>query len=419
MILLKIYQLTQVQKLLYDSDMKIAIIGTGYVGLITGLCLGQKGHEIVCVDKDSEKIEKLRKGIALFFEPGLKELLADSDVKFDEDFDCADIVMCCVGTPSDENGNVDLSAVNEVIEKYATKGKFFIMKSTVPVGTCELIDHEHIIMNPEFLRQGSAIKDTMEPDRIVVGAEDEGSFEIMRKLYADFDAPIIETDLKTAELSKYAANAYLATKISFINEFANYCEKTGTDFAKLQESLKHDARIGPEFLEPGVGFGGSCLPKDLKAIISQSEEDDFKVLKAADSANQIQKQRIVEKLKSEIDLQGRKVGILGLSFKPNTDDMRDAPSLDVIEQLKAEGCDVYCYDPKAKSEHNNCKDPYEVCENSDALLVLTEWEEFSLLDLEKARELMRNGILIDGRNVFNAEEARKAGFIYHGVGGRT
>ncbi|MFC1600200.1 UDP-glucose dehydrogenase family protein [Patescibacteria group bacterium] len=392
--------------------MKIAIIGTGYVGLITGLCLAQKGHEVICVDKDSEKIEKLRKGIAPFFEPGLEELMAEVDVKFDEDFEKADIVMCCVGTPSDENGDVDLSAVQSVIDEHAEKGEFFVMKSTVPVGTCT----EEMIMNPEFLRQGSAIKDTMEPDRIVVGASSPEDFEVMRDLYSDFDAPIIETDLMTAELSKYAANCYLATKISFINEFANYCENTGADFAKLQESLKYDTRIGPEFLEPGVGFGGSCLPKDLKAMIQRADVDDFKVLKAADEANQIQKQRIVEKLKSEIDLKGRKVGILGLSFKPNTDDMRDAPSLDVIARLKEEGCDVHCYDPKAKSEHNNCKDPYEVCENSDALLVLTEWEEFGLLDLEKARELMKNGILIDGRNVFKAEEARKAGFIYHGVG---
>lgn len=394
--------------------MKIAIIGTGYVGLITGLCLAQKGHDVVCIDRNSEKIAQLSKGISPVFEPGLEEMLAKSRVKFDEDFDSADIVMCCVGTPSGDDGEVDLTAVNEVIGKHAAKGEFFVMKSTVPVGTCK---GDRVIMNPEFLRQGSAIKDTMEPDRIVVGAEDEASFEVMRELYKDFDAPIIETDLKTAELSKYAANAYLATKISFINEFANYCEKTGADFAKLQESLKHDTRIGPEFLEPGVGFGGSCLPKDLKAIISQSEDDDFKVLKAADEANQIQKQRIVETLKSEIDLKGRKIGILGLSFKPNTDDMRDAPSLDIIARLKEEGCDVYCYDPKAKSEHNNCKDPYEVCENSDALLVLTEWEEFGLLDLEKARELMNNGILIDGRNVFNADEARKAGFIYHRIGG--
>lgn len=395
--------------------MKIAIIGTGYVGLITGLCLAQKGHEVVCIDHNSEKIDKLRKGIAPFFEPGLEEMLADSDVKFDEDFKKADVVMCCVGTPSDENGDVDLSAVQSVIDEHKSKGDFFVMKSTVPVGTCE----DGMIMNPEFLRQGSAIKDTMEPDRIVVGASSDAEFEMMRELYKDFDAPIIETDLMTAELSKYAANCYLATKISFINEFANYCEKTGADFAKLQESLKYDSRIGPEFLEPGIGFGGSCLPKDLKAIISQSADDDFKVLKAADEANQIQKQKIVEKLKSEIDLQGRKVGILGLSFKPNTDDMRDAPSLDVIAQLKEEGCDVHCYDPEAKSEHNNCKDPYEVCQDSDALLVLTEWEEFGLLDLEKARELMKNGILIDGRNVFNAEEARRAGFIYHGIGQRV
>jgi len=391
--------------------MKIAIIGTGYVGLITGLCLGQKGHEVVCVDNDKAKIEKLRKGIAPFFEPGLDELLKDSNVKFDEDFEKADVVMCCVGTPSDENGDVDLSAVQSVIEEHGSKG-LFVMKSTVPVGTCK----EGMIMNPEFLRQGSAIKDTLEPDRIVVGATSECEFEIMRKLYEDFDAPIIETDLMTAELSKYAANCYLATKLSFINEFANYCDRTGADFKKLQECLKHDTRIGPEFLEPGVGFGGSCLPKDLKAMIHRSEDDDFKVLKAADQANKIQKLKVVEKLKSEIDLKGRKVGILGLSFKPNTDDMRDAPSLDVITKLKEEGCDVHCYDPKAKSEHNNCKDPYEVCENSDALLILTEWEEFGLLDLEKAREKMKNGILIDGRNVFKPEEARKAGFIYHGIG---
>lgn len=392
--------------------MKIAIIGTGYVGLITGLCLGQKGHEVVCLDHNSEKIEKLRKGIAPFFEPDLEEMLKNSKVKFDEDFDKADVVMCCVGTPSGDNGDVDLSAVQSVIDEHRSKGDFFVMKSTVPVGTCQ----DDMIMNPEFLRQGSAIKDTMEPDRIVVGASSPEAFEMMRELYVDFDAPIIETDLMTAELSKYAANCYLATKISFINEFANYCEKTGADFEKLQESLKYDTRIGPEFLEPGVGFGGSCLPKDLKAMISQSQEEDFKVLKAADEANQIQKFKIFEKLKLEIDLKGRKIGILGLSFKPNTDDMRDAPSLEIIERLKEEGCDIYCYDPKAKSEYNNCKDPYEVCEDSDALLVLTEWEEFGLLDLEKAREKMKNGILIDGRNVFKAEEARKAGFIYHGIG---
>ncbi len=396
--------------------MKIAIIGTGYVGLITGACFARQGHEVICIDKNAEKITQLKKREAPFFEPGLSELLSNQNLSFDLDFNKADIVMCCVGTPSDADGKVDLTAVNEVIEKHANKGDFFVMKSTVPLGTCSEINNENVIMNPEFLRQGSAIKDTLEPDRIVVGTENEESKAIMQQLYEPFDSPIIFTDLKTAELSKYAANAYLATKISFINEFANYCEKTGADFKKLQQSLKYDTRIGPEFLEAGVGFGGSCLPKDLQAILNQSEENDFLVLRGADKANKIQKQRVIEKLKSQMDLRGRRIGILGLSFKPNTDDMRDAPSLEIINALHKEGANVACYDPQAKSKHNTCQNPYEVCDDSDALIILTEWDEFKGLDLKKARRLMKGDTLIDGRNIYEPDEVRLAGFNYFGMG---
>lgn len=396
--------------------MKIAIIGTGYVGLITGACFARQGHEVICIDKNAEKINKLKKGEAPFFEPGLTELLSNENLSFGLDFDKADIVMCCVGTPSDSEGEVDLTAVNDVIEKHANKSNFFVMKSTVPLGTCSKIKHPNVIMNPEFLRQGSAIQDTLEPDRIVIGTENEESKAIMRQLYEPFDSPIIFTDFKTAELSKYAANAYLATKISFINEFANFCEKTGTDFKKLQQSLKYDTRIGPEFLEAGVGFGGSCLPKDLKAILNQADESDFNVLHGADKANKIQKQKVIEKLKSQMDLHGRKIGILGLSFKPNTDDMRDAPSLEIIASLKNEGANVVCYDPQAKSEYNTCQNPYEVCDDSDALLILTEWEEFRGLDLKKARRLMKGDTLIDGRNIYEPDEVRLAGFNYFGMG---
>lgn len=396
--------------------MKIAIIGTGYVGLITGACFARQGHEVICIDKNAEKINKLKKGEAPFFEPGLTELLSNENLSFGLDFDKADIVMCCVGTPSDSEGEVDLTAVNDVIEKHANKSNFFVMKSTVPLGTCSKIKHPNVIMNPEFLRQGSAIQDTLEPDRIVIGTENEESKAIMRQLYEPFDSPIIFTDFKTAELSKYAANAYLATKISFINEFANFCEKTGTDFKKLQQSLKYDTRIGPEFLEAGVGFGGSCLPKDLKAILNQADESDFNVLHGADKANKIQKQKVIEKLKSQMDLHGRKIGILGLSFKPNTDDMRDAPSLEIITSLKNEGANVVCYDPQAKSEYNTCQNPYEVCDDSDALLILTEWEEFRGLDLKKARRLMKGDTLIDGRNIYEPDEVRLAGFNYFGMG---
>jgi UDPglucose 6-dehydrogenase len=396
--------------------MKIAIVGTGYVGLVTGVCFAKQDHQVICIDRNKEKIALLKKGEAPFFEPGLTELLSNENLSFGLDFDKADIVMCCVGTPSDTKGKVDLTAVNDVIEKHANKSDFFVMKSTVPLGTCSKIDHPNVIMNPEFLRQGSAIKDTLEPDRIVVGTENEESRTVMKNLYEPFDFPIIFTDLKTAELSKYAANAYLATKISFINEFANFCEKTGVDFKKLQQSLKYDTRIGPEFLEAGVGFGGSCLPKDLKAILNQSDETDFLVLRGADKANKIQKQRVIEKLKSQMDLRGRKIGILGLSFKPNTDDMRDAPSLEIIKALHREGANVVCYDPQAKSEHNTCQNPYEACDNSDALLILTEWDEFRSLDLKKARRLMKGDTLIDGRNIYEPDEVRLAGFNYFGMG---
>lgn len=396
--------------------MKIAVIGTGYVGLVTGACLAKSGHNVVCIDKNQNKISDLKKGIAPFFEPGLSELLSNPNLSFDLDFDEADIVMCCVGTPTDSNGEVDLSAVNKVIKKHAHKGEFFVMKSTVPIGTCDKIEHPNVIMNPEFLRQGNAIKDTLEPDRIVTGVQNQESHQVIKDLYEPFNAPIIFTDLKTAELSKYAANAYLATKISFINEFANFCEKTGADFKKFQQSLKYDTRIGPEFLEAGVGFGGSCLPKDLKAILNQADPQDFHVLKGAEKANKIQKQKIVEKLKSQMDLRGRKIGVLGLSFKPNTDDMRDAPSLDIIQSLQQEGANVACYDPKAKSEHNTCKNPYEVCDKSDALLILTEWDEFRGLDLKKARSLMKGDKLLDGRNIYEPDEVRAAGFNYLGIG---
>lgn len=383
--------------------MKINIVGTGYVGLISGLCFAEQGHDVLCIDSDAEKIEKLKHGDAPFFEPGLKEMLKETNAKFSVKGDECDVAICCVGTPDDDAKAVfDVAKANKDV-------KFFIVKSTVPVGTCKKIAAiitGEVISCPEFLRQGSAIEDTKKPHRIIAGVESEKGKDVISRLYEG--RKIFFTDLNSSELIKYASNTFLATKISLINEFANYCEQVGANIKDVSKGVGLDPRIGEHFLEAGIGYGGSCLPKDVKAL-----KGDFKILSAVHDVNEAQRLKILEKLG---DLKGKKVAVLGLSFKPNTDDLREAPSTFIIEKLKTGGCDIRCYDPQAKHELNVYESPYKTAQGCDVVLFLTEWDEFKNLDLKKLRAQMKGDTLVDARNIFDYLKAREAGFTYLSLG---
>jgi UDPglucose 6-dehydrogenase len=429
--------------------MKIAIIGTGYVGLTTGTCFAEIGHEVFCVDVNKEKIENLKKGIIPIYEPGLEELVKKNKIKFTTDAEeaikFAEIVISAVGTPTDRDHNADLQFVKEVAEtfgKHANNHKVFINKSTVPVGTGEIckkiIETEfkkrnvnfkfEIVSNPEFLREGTAIKDTLEPDRIVVGTETDNARKIMKKLYEKIDAPILFTDIKTAEIIKYAANSFLATKISFINEIANFCEKAGGNIEDVAKAVGLDKRIGAKFLNAGIGYGGSCLPKDVKALIQKGQEFDcdFPLLKAVEEINENQKTLLFKKLQKHLGaLEGKLIAIWGLSFKPETDDMREAPSLTIIKKLQAAGAYIHAYDPKATENAKKMiesfnidfrNSPLETATGADALMILTEWKEFTQIDLKHLHSKMKTPLILDGRNLLDKKTAEKIGFKYIGIG---
>ncbi|RKY87589.1 UDP-glucose 6-dehydrogenase [candidate division KSB1 bacterium] len=431
--------------------MKIAVIGTGYVGLVVGVCLADLGNEVFCIDVDESKIESLKKGVLPIYEPGLKDIL-DINVKENRLFFTTDlrmgikmseVIFIAVGTPPGANHEADVTAVfnvAKVIGECMNGYKIIVNKSTVPVGTGEMVkdviaknmkgDYEFdVVSNPEFLREGTAVKDFTSPDRIIIGAETERAKKIMQRIYRGIvrtGKPLMITDIKSAEMIKYASNSFLATKISFINEIARLCEKVGADVKEVAKGMGLDQRIGPRFLQAGIGFGGSCFPKDVRALIQKGKENniEFKIINAVETVNYEQRFIPVKKLKEIFgSLNNLRIGIWGLSFKPKTDDMREAPSITIINELKKEGADVIAFDPIAKEnakkilkdiEYGNT--PYETAKNCNALLLLTEWNEFRELDMIKVKDLMKNPVLIDCRNIYEKEELIKMGFTYRGIG---
>ena len=436
--------------------MRLAVVGTGYVGLVTGACLADLGNQVVCVDQDDGKIAQLQSGRMPIYEPGLEELVRRNHpgrLRFSSEISGAvkdsQVIFIAVGTPSKNSGEADLSAVEAVALKLGrslSRGyRVIVNKSTVPVGTArwvrEIIQGElkrrglsyskfDVVANPEFLRGGSAVRDLLFPDRIVIGSESVRAVEVLRKLYRPImikrRVPFVVTDPETAELIKYATNAFLATKISFINEMANICELLGGDVRELAFALGLDRRIGPDFLNAGAGFGGSCIPKDMSALIHMAKDKGYdpQLLKAVLGVNRVQRSKIMEKVEEELgDMKGKTVTLLGLSYKPNTDDVRDAVSLTLIASLMERGAVVKAYDPVASARVLElfpdlicCQDPYQAADGSDALILVTEWEEFARLDLARLKEVMRTPIFIDGRNMLEPGRVREAGFIYRGFG---
>ncbi|MBI2559361.1 UDP-glucose/GDP-mannose dehydrogenase family protein [Candidatus Woesearchaeota archaeon] len=428
--------------------MKIAVVGAGYVGLVTGACFAEIGNDVVCVDIDKDKIRKLNSNIIPIFEPGLEEMVIKNKqagrLSFANDLKRAikesEIIFICVGTPPKENGEADLSYVDNVARTIADvmdSYKVIVEKSTVPVETGNEVAktirayNKHkvdfdVVSNPEFLREGSAVKDFMNPDRIVVGCESEKAKNIMKKLYAPLKAPIIFTDIKSSEIIKHASNSFLATKISFINAIANICELAGADVEKVAEGIGSDKRIGKAFLNAGIGYGGFCFPKDADAFVRIAEKlgYDFKLLKSVQEINNDQKKRFVKKIEKALwVVKGKTIGVLGLAFKPNTDDMRFAPSLDIITELQKDGAKIKAYDPKAMEKAKDflkgityCNNPYDVAKDADALVIVTEWNEFKELDLKRINGLMRHSLIVDGRNIYNPEMLKKEGFTYISMG---
>jgi UDPglucose 6-dehydrogenase len=424
------------------------MIGTGYVGLVSGTCFAEVGHDVICVDNDHRKIEILHSGKIPIYEPGLLEMVqrnvSAGRLKFTtsiaEGVRNSLFIFIAVGTPPKENGEPDLSSVEKVaseIGEAMDEYKVVVEKSTVPVQTGKWIRTVierfnkrkipfDVASNPEFLREGSAIQDFLKPDRIVLGVESEKAKELLLELYKPIDAPKIITDLASAELIKHASNSFLSMKISFINALSIICELSGADIIKVAEGIGMDKRIGREFLNAGVGFGGFCFPKDLKAFIGISQKlgYDFRLLKEVERINEEQMQRVVKKLEGMLwNLKDKTIGILGLSFKPNTDDMRFAPSITIINLLKKEGARIKAYDPVAMEKAREvmpdieyCPDPYIVAKGADGIILVTEWEEFKGLDLIRIRDLMRQPVFLDGRNVFDPQRMREIGFIYAGIG---
>ena len=431
--------------------MNIAVIGSGYVGLVTGACFAEFGVNVTCVDKEESKIAALKKGIIPIYEPGLEELVKknvqNQRLSFStntvEAIQGALVIFIAVGTPDRGDGFADLSYIEKVAEMIAEHMngyKVVVTKSTVPVGTVDRLrsiigsrQKEHfdfdIVSNPEFLREGSAIEDFLRPNRVVIGANSQQAVAIMRDLYRPLyliETPLLITDIPTAEMIKYASNAFLATKITFINEIANLCETVGANVQHVAKGMGLDGRIGSKFLHPGPGYGGSCFPKDVSALaqISQKNGYEFKIVKAVIEVNRRQKERMVEKIEKEVgDLHGKQLGVLGLSFKPNTDDMREAPSVSIIRALQERGARVIANDPAAMEEAKKVlkevtyvADPYAVAEGSDAIILMTEWNPFRNLDLDQIKKKLKTPIFIDLRNVYEPKRMSELGFRYVSVG---
>ena len=436
--------------------MKITIVGTGYVGLVTGTCFSEVGIDVTCVDIDAKKIENLEKGIMPIYEPGLETMVLKNmergrlqfSTSLKDSLADTEAVFIAVGTPPGEDGSADLKyvlAVAREVGQHMNEYMVVVTKSTVPVGTAEKVRHAvadelekrgsdltfDVASNPEFLKEGAAINDFLKPDRIVVGVESERSQKIMEKLYKPFllnGHPTIFMDIPSAEMTKYAANSMLATKISFMNDVANLCELMGADVNMVRKGIGSDSRIGTKFIYPGVGYGGSCFPKDVKALIKTAEENGYKmrVLNAVEDVNNDQKSVMVNKVKKHFgnDLSGMTFAMWGLSFKPKTDDMREAPSIVIANQLMALGAKVKAFDPVAMEEAKHdlgdtityCKDQYEAAIEADAVLLVTEWPEFRVLNFKVLEKLLKNKVIFDGRNIYDPEEVRELGYTYYGIG---
>jgi UDPglucose 6-dehydrogenase len=445
--------------------MRIAVIGTGYVGLVTGTCLAESGNQVVCMDIDEGKIALLNAGTVPIYEPGLEELVkrntAHGRLSFTTDIANAvkrsEVVFIAVGTPPGEDGSADLKYVlgaAREIGKHLNAYTVVVNKSTVPVGTGDKVraavasrtKHRFdVVSNPEFLKEGAAVEDFMKPDRVVIGADSRRAAAIMNELYAPFvrtGKPVLHMDIRSAEMTKYASNALLAAKISFINEMANICGSLGADIDAVRKGMGYDKRIGFEFLFPGVGYGGSCFPKDVKALVQTAKDHgvDAKVLRAVEAVNERQKSVLAERIEdhfassgksgkrssSKKPLRGRTVAVWGLSFKPRTDDMREAPSVVIIEHLLRTGATVIAHDPVAMQEARKIfreritlvEDGYDALKGADALAIVTEWNEFRTPDLARMKKLMKHRVVFDGRNILNHDDLRKAGFVYYGIGRR-
>ncbi len=433
--------------------MKLTVVGTGYVGLVTGACLADTGHHVVCVDIDESKVSRLKQGEIPIYEPGLKEVVLRNIEKGRLEFTTSlpdavpgsEIAMIAVGTPSSEDGSADLTYVLKAAEDIArnlTGYTIIVNKSTVPVGTGDLVrecvgkfaSHDFdIVSNPEFLKEGDAVNDFMKPDRIVLGVGSARAEEIMRKLYLPFQRTghrLLIMDVRSAEMAKYTANAMLATKITFMNEIANLCEEVGADVTQVRFGIGSDKRIGPHFLFPGVGYGGSCFPKDVLALIKTGKDygRPLKILEAVDQVNTRQRLRVAEKLCSVLgdDLSGKTIAVWGLSFKPRTDDMREAPSIYTIEHLLKRGARIQAYDPAAMHEARKIfgdrisfmSDSYPVLDKADALVIITEWNEFRDPDFARMKMLLKRPLIIDGRNLFEPEDMRAMKFEYYSIGRR-
>lgn len=427
---------------------RIAMIGTGYVGLVSGTCLAAMGNRVICCDNDVEKIRILREGRVPIYEKGLEELVRENlnmkrlsfTTSIEEAVKESLVIFIAVGTPPREDGEADLSYVEAVVKKIgmAMDGyRIIVEKSTVPVKTWEWIRRTidasntkkvpfDIVSNPEFLREGSAIEDFMHPDRIVIGVESERAKKVMCEIYEGLGAPIIITDLNSAEMIKHASNSFLAMKISFINAISTICERVGADIDVVSKGVGLDKRIGQDFLRAGCGYGGFCFPKDLLAFIRIAEDVgyDFRLLKEVQRINDEQRMVVVKKIRELVwNIKNKTIGILGLSFKPNTDDIREAPSIDIIKVLRVEGASIKAYDPAAMGKARSvlegirfCNHPYEVADGSDCLVILTEWEEFKELDLLRIKGLLSSPNIVDGRNIYNPEKMRQLGFNYKGIG---
>ncbi|GGD80053.1 UDP-glucose 6-dehydrogenase [Planktosalinus lacus] len=432
-------------------NMKIAVIGTGYVGLVTGTCLAETGNEVVCVDIDASKIERMKNGEVPIYEPHL-DVLFDRNIKagrlsfttsLDEGLAHGEIIFLALPTPEDEDGSADLQyvlGVADEIGKKITSYKVIVDKSTVPVGTSDKVkatiakhakSEFDVVSNPEFLREGFAVDDFMKPERIVVGSSSDRATALMKRLYGPFvrsGNPIIIMDERSAELTKYAANSFLATKITFMNEIANYCELVGADVDKVRIGMGTDSRIGKRFLFPGIGYGGSCFPKDVKALhkSGKDENHEFKILSAVIDINKNQKTVLIPKIESYFNnqLTGKKIALWGLSFKPETDDIREAPALDIIDALLKKGASVIAFDPEAMTNVERklgnqieyAASMYKAVENADALVICTEWSIFRTPDFEKIKEHLTNKVIFDGRNLYEVNEMKEMGFNYFSIG---
>ncbi len=427
---------------------KVAVIGAGYVGLVTATCLADIGNQVICVDNDRKKLQNLKKGIIPIYEPGLKDMVLKNkkakrlifSFSIKEATEKSRIIFISVNTPPLPDGGADLSAVERVsseIAKAMKEYKIIVCKSTVPAEThgrvkktVEMLKSPKVefdvASNPEFLREGHAVIDTLHPDRIVIGVESKRAEDLLLKLYAPLKAPIVVTNITTAEIIKHACNSFLSTKISYINAVANICERVNADVEKVAEGMGYDKRIGRQFLNAGAGFGGNCFPKDLDAFIHLAEKKgyDFEMLKAVRKINYNQKKILLKKIEDALwIIKGKTIGVLGLSFKAETDDTRNSVSIDMIKMLQSEGAKIKAYDPqameKAKLELKGViltKNPYDAAKNSDCLLIMTEWPEFKKLDLKKVKKLLRQPVIVDGRNIFDPAQMKEDGFIYKCIG---